>query len=91
MPNNRIANVLTDREATVFVGVRNAASIVSEFVSYPHTARLSITGLEQPSTRRWPVKDLCAVYGMDVYTAMARLQKLISAGKINGPLLISRK
>ncbi|MDD5410914.1 MAG: hypothetical protein PHF31_05790 [Methylobacter sp.] len=91
MPNNRLANVLNDREATAFVGVKNAASIVNEFISYPHASRLSITGLEHPSVRCWPVKDLCAVYGVDSHTAMNRLQKLISAGRITGPLLISRK
>jgi hypothetical protein len=91
MPNNKLANVLTDREAAAFVGVRNTASIVSKVIGYPHPDRLSITGLEHPSVRCWPVKDLCAVYGVDSHTAMTRLQKLISAGRINGPLLIARK
>lgn len=91
MTASRISNVLTDREAAAFVGVKYAHSIVSAFISFPQPAQLSVKGLDPKSERFWPVKDLCKVYEIDKFTAMTRLNKLITLGHISGPILISRK
>ena len=64
MPNS-IANVLTDREAMAFIGVKSVSSIVSRFMAYQEPHLLTITGLEPKNERIWPVKDLCLVYGVD--------------------------
>jgi hypothetical protein len=90
MPNS-IANILTDREAAAFIGVKNVASIVTKFMAYPEPNRLSVTGLAPKKERFWPVKDLCAVHEINKLTALNRIQKLIASGQITGPLLISRK
>ena len=73
-----IINVLTDREALVFIGAKNIRFIESKFWG---------AGL-QPSGQGWPVKQLCKVYDVDQHLAAERLNKFITAGRIAGPLLM---
>jgi hypothetical protein len=77
----KINNILNDREAREFLGVKNVQSIVSKFMSHENA---------QSKQGCWHVSELCRVYGISDYYASEKLQKLFRAGRITGPLLIGR-
>jgi hypothetical protein len=85
---NSIVNVLSDREAVAFIGCKNVASIVSKFMVHPEPHRLSVDGLAPKEKRFWRVRDLCMVYEVNEYYARIRLDKLITLGRIAGPVLM---
>lgn len=77
----KINNILNDREAREFIGVKNVQSIVSRFMN--HKDAKSKKGA-------WHVSELVVAYEISSYVATERIQKLFRAGRIACPLLIGR-
>ena len=77
----KINNILSGREACALLGVKNVQSIVSKFMDYKDA---------KSKNGSWHVSELCRAYDISDHAASEHIQKLIRAGRIAGPLLISR-